>query len=91
MYVVRPQFFIPTITVLRNAALNALTYKSELALARAQTIDITNFEQQVEEFKNTFGRNWRLASDSFDAAPDSQPNPHPTPHPWAPRTPCATL
>jgi hypothetical protein len=68
MYVVRPQFFIPMITVLRNAALNALTYKTELAVARAQSIDITNFEQQVEEFKNTFGRNWRLASDGFDEA-----------------------
>jgi hypothetical protein len=68
MYVVRPQFFIPMITVLRNAALNALTYKAELALVKAQSIDITSFEEQVDEFKNTFGRNWRLASDGFDEA-----------------------
>ncbi len=68
MYIVRPQFFIPIITVLRNAALNSLKYKSELALVKAQNIDITNFEQQVEEFKNTFGRNWRLASEGFDEA-----------------------
>ncbi len=68
MYVVRPQFFIPIITVLRNAALNSLKYKAELALVKAQNIDITSFEQQVEEFKSTFGRNWRLASDGFDEA-----------------------
>ncbi|MGV8883980.1 MAG: DUF2130 domain-containing protein [Microbacteriaceae bacterium] len=68
MYVVRPQFFIPIITVLRNAALNSLKYKAELALVKAQNIDITGFEQQVEDFKSTFGRNWRLASDGFDEA-----------------------
>lgn len=68
MYVVRPQFFIPIITVLRNAALNSLKYKAELALVKAQNVDITNFEQQVEEFKSTFGRNWRLASDGFEEA-----------------------
>jgi hypothetical protein len=68
MYVVRPQFFIPIITVLRNAALNSLKYKAELALMRAQNIDITNFEEQVDEFKSTFGRNWRLASEGFEEA-----------------------
>jgi hypothetical protein len=68
MYVVRPQFFIPIITVLRNAALNSLKYRSELALVKAQNIDITNFEQQVDEFKSVFGRNVRLASEGFDEA-----------------------
>ena len=68
MYVVRPQFFIPIITVLRNAALNSLKYKAELALVKAQNVDITGFEQQVEDFKNAFGRNWRLASEGFDEA-----------------------
>lgn len=68
MYVVRPQFFIPIITLLRNAAQNSLKYKSELAQVRAQNIDITNFESQLDEFKTTFGRNWRLASDGFEEA-----------------------
>ena len=68
MYVVRPQFFIPIITVLRNAALNSLKYKAELELVKAQNVDITHFEQQVEDFKSTFGRNWRLASDGFEEA-----------------------
>ena len=65
MYVVRPQFFIPIITLLRNAAQNSLKYKSELATVRAQSVDITNFEEDLEAFKQTFGRNWRLASDGF--------------------------
>ena len=65
MYVVRPQFFIPIITLLRNAALNSLKFKSELALVKAQNIDITNFEKQIDEFKTAFGRNWRLASEGF--------------------------
>ena len=65
MYVVRPQFFIPIITLLRNAALNSLKFKSELALVKAQNIDITNFEKQIDEFKTAFGRNWRLASGGF--------------------------
>jgi len=65
MYVVRPQFFIPIITVLRNAAQHSLKYKSELALMRAQNIDITHFEDQIDEFKSAFGRNWRLASEGF--------------------------
>jgi len=68
MYVVRPQFFVPLITLLRNAALNALKYKSELAMVRSQNLDITKFETQLDEFKTAFGRNWRLASDGFEEA-----------------------
>lgn len=68
MYVIRPQFFIPIITLLRNAAMKSLHYKSELALVRAQNIDISNFEMQLEDFKSTFGRNWRLASEGFEEA-----------------------
>jgi len=68
MYVVRPQFFIPMITLLRNAALNSLQYKSELALVKAQNVDITRFETQLEDFKTSFGRNWRLASEGFEEA-----------------------
>lgn len=68
MYVVRPQFFIPMITLLRNAAMNALHYKSELALVKAQNVDITRFEVQLDDFKTAFGRNWRLASDGFEEA-----------------------
>jgi hypothetical protein len=68
MYVVRPQFFIPIITVLRNAALKSLQYRSELAKVREQNIDITKFENQLDEFKNAFGKNWRLASEGFEGA-----------------------
>jgi len=68
MYVVRPQFFIPIITLLRNAALNSLKYKTELAMVKAQNIDISNFEGQLDDFKAAFGRNWRLASDGFEEA-----------------------
>ncbi len=68
MYVVRPQFFLPIITLLRNAAQHALKYKTELALVKAQNIDITNFEDQLEAFKAGFGRNWRLASEGFEEA-----------------------
>nr|WP_312840507.1 DUF2130 domain-containing protein [Delftia tsuruhatensis] len=68
MYVVRPQFFIPMITLLRNAAMNSLHYRSELALVKAQNVDITRFETQLEDFKTSFGRNWRLASDGFEEA-----------------------
>ena len=68
MYVVRPQFFIPIITLLRNAAMNSLQYKSELALVKAQNIDITNFEKQLESFKTTFERNYGLASRHFQTA-----------------------
>lgn len=68
MYVVRPQFFIPIITLLRNAALNSLQYKSELALIRAQNIDVTNFEGQLNDFRDSFGRSYRLASERFTDA-----------------------
>lgn len=68
MYVVRPQFFIPMITLLRNAALNTLAYKSELALVRAQNIDVTNFEDELEQFKAGFGKNFDLASRRFHTA-----------------------
>lgn len=68
MFVVRPQFFIQMITLLRNAAMNALKYKTELAQVRAQNIDITDFEGNLEAFKSAFGRNWRLASEGFDEA-----------------------
>jgi hypothetical protein len=70
MYVVRPQFFLPIITLLRNAAMNSLKYKSELALVRAQNIDITNFENNLETFKTAFARNYDLASNSFKKAID---------------------
>ncbi len=65
MYVIRPQFFIPMITLLRNAALSSLQYKSELALVKAQNIDVTNFENQLNDFKDSFGRSYRLASERF--------------------------
>ena len=68
MYVVRPQFFLPIITVLRNAAMNALKYKSELALVKAQNIDITNFETELDLFKAAFGKNYELASRRFHTA-----------------------
>ncbi|MBS0455957.1 MAG: DUF2130 domain-containing protein [Proteobacteria bacterium] len=68
MYVVRPQFFIPIITLLRNAAMKSLAYRSELALVRAQNVDITRFETQLGDFKSAFGRNWRLASEGFEEA-----------------------
>ena len=70
MYVVRPQFFIPIITVLRNAALNALQYKTELALAKAQSIDITHFEEELESLKGGFARNFDLATRRFQTAVD---------------------
>lgn len=68
MYVVRPQFFIPIITLLRNAAMKSMAFKTELAVVKAQNVDITRFELQLDEFKNTFGRNWRLASEGFEEA-----------------------
>lgn len=68
MYVVRPQFFIPIITLLRNAALNSVQYKTELAQVRAQNIDITRFEEQLDTFKTAFGRNYELASRQFQTA-----------------------
>ncbi len=70
MYIVRPQFFLPIITLLRNAAMNSLKYKSELALVRAQNIDITNFENNLDTFKTAFARNYDLASNSFKKAID---------------------
>jgi hypothetical protein len=70
MYVVRPQFFLPIITLLRNAAMNSLQYKSELALVRAQNIDITNFENELETFKTAFAKNYDLASRRFQTAID---------------------
>lgn len=68
MYVIRPQFFIPMITVLRNAALNSMGYKNELAQMRRENIDITHFEEQMEAFKSGFGRNYRIASERFETA-----------------------
>lgn len=68
MYVVRPQFFIPIITLLRNASKSTLTYKAELARVKEQNIDITNFESDLEAFKVGFARNYRLASDKFKSA-----------------------
>ncbi len=70
MYVVRPQFFIPIITLLRNAAMNSLKYKAELALVRNQNIDITNFEEKINQFKEGFARNYDLASRKFQTAID---------------------
>lgn len=70
MYVVRPQFFIPIITLLRNAAMNSLKYKAELALVRNQNIDITNFEEKINTFKEGFARNYELASRQFKTAID---------------------
>ena len=68
MYVIRPQFFIPLITLLRNAALSSLEYRRELALVRQQNIDVTNFEDSLADFKDRFGRNYRIASDKFRKA-----------------------
>ena len=68
MYVIRPQFFIPIITLLRNAALNSMKYKSELALVRTQNIDVTNFENEINEFKEGFAKNYDLASRKFKLA-----------------------
>ncbi|MBL7900028.1 MAG: DUF2130 domain-containing protein [Crocinitomicaceae bacterium] len=70
MYVVRPQFFIPIITLLRNAALSSLKYKAELALVKNQNIDITNFEEKMNRFKEGFSRNYELASRKFKEAID---------------------
>jgi hypothetical protein len=70
MYVVRPQFFIPIITLLRNAAMHSLKYKSELALIKSQNIDITNFESELDEFKSSFAKNYDLASRRFQTAID---------------------
>lgn len=70
MYVIRPQFFIPIITLLRNAALNSLSYKKELAVIKNQHIDVSNFEAEMNDFKDKFARNYRLASEKFQKAID---------------------
>lgn len=70
MYVIRPQFFIPLITILRNAAYNALSYKQELAAVRSQNIDVTNFEDKLLDFQSKFGTNYRIASEKFQTAID---------------------
>ncbi|MBD5487504.1 MAG: DUF2130 domain-containing protein [Lachnospiraceae bacterium] len=70
MYVVRPQFFIPIITLLRNAALNSLQYRQELEVAKHQQVDILHFEENMNAFKEGFARNYRLASDKFKTAID---------------------
>ena len=68
MYVIRPQFFIPLITLIRNLALNSLSYKKQLQIIQNQNIDISNFEENMNSFKEAFGRNYRLASDKFKKA-----------------------
>ena len=70
MYAIRPQFFLPMISILRNAALNSMAYKAELAVVRNQNIDITKFEEQMETFKSGFARNYDLASRKFQTAID---------------------
>ncbi len=71
MYIIRPQFFIPIITILRNASLKSLEYKSELALIKNQNIDVTNFETQLNDFRKSFGYNYNLASEKFRTAIES--------------------
>ncbi len=68
MYIIRPQFFIPIITLLRNAALNSLEYRKELSVIKSQNIDISNFEEEMNDFKDKFSRNFRLASEKFAKA-----------------------
>jgi hypothetical protein len=70
MYVIRPQFFISIITLLRNAAMHSLKYKNELAHVKAQSIDITNFEEELESFKSSFSKNYDIASKRFQLAID---------------------
>jgi hypothetical protein len=70
MYVVRPSFFIPIITLLRNAALNSMKAKAELAMVKSQNIDITNFEENINSFRAAFNKNYELASRQFKAAID---------------------
>ena len=70
MYVIRPQFFIPMITLLRNAAMNTIEYKNQLALIKEQNIDVTNFETELKDFKTGFSRNCDLAKRKFDSAVD---------------------
>ena len=68
MYVIRPQFFIPMITLLRNAALNSLQYQRELQVVRNQQLDLVNFESNMQDFKDAFGKNYRIASEKFQTA-----------------------
>ena len=70
MYIIRPQFFIPIITLLRNAAMKSLEYKTELALVKAQNVDVTNFENDLEKFQSGFAKNYELASRQFNKAID---------------------
>ena len=70
MYVIRPQFLIPMITIIRNAAMNSVTYKRELEAQKEQNIDVTHFEEKLLDFKDKFGRNYTLASDRFTKAID---------------------
>ena len=68
MYVIRPQFFIPLITLLVQTSKKSLDYKRQLAIAQSQSLDVTKFEQQLLDFKDKFGRNYRLASEKFQKA-----------------------
>jgi hypothetical protein len=70
MYVIRPQFFMPLITLLVNASKKSIEYQKELAVARSQSVDVTNFEAKLVEFKEKFGNNYRLASEKFRKAID---------------------
>ena len=70
MYVIRPQFFIPLITILRNAAMNTLKYRRELSDIKSQNIDVSNFENSLTDFQNKFSNNFRLASEKFKGAID---------------------
>ena len=70
MFVVRPQFFLPLISILRNAALNSLKYRQELALVKSQNIDVTNFEEKLLDFQDKFSKNYGLASAKFQSAID---------------------
>lgn len=70
MYVIRPQFFIPIITLLKNTSMKSLEYKTELEIVKAQNIDVTNFEDNLNKFKDAFGKNYDLASRKFQTAID---------------------
>lgn len=70
MYVIRPQFFLPLISLLRNAAIHSLSYRQELALVKSQQMDVSHFEENMNKFKDAFGRNYRIASEKFQRAID---------------------
>ena len=70
MYVIRPQFFVPFINLLVQTSKKSLEYKKQLILAQSKEVDVTNFENQLEDFKERFGRNFRLASERFQSAID---------------------